>query len=159
MELLEFMLSLILEGTCINMNSLEYYRGVAAHIRAKDPATLAMVDELAQRVRATYRSSREHAAHAAMVSVVRQEDSGVCEALEGDCAICLQALRGPRPLVRLRPLSGCRDACGHFFHAHCVADWELRNLDLAPKSCPLCREPLGVIVRFWGDQESGLPRF
>jgi hypothetical protein len=158
-DILQFMLSLVLDGTCINMNSLEYYRGLAAHVRARDPETLARVEEFVEGVRTTYRSSREHATRAAMVPVTRQEEAGVREALDNDCAICLQALRGSRKLVRLRPLSGRRGACGHFFHAQCVAGWELRDLSLAPKTCPLCREPLGLVARFWEDQESVLPEF
>ena len=158
-DTLQFMLSLVLEGTCINMNSLEYYRTVAQHIRRHDPDLLARAENFAGAVRARYRSCREHAAITAMVPVVRDEDLGIQEALQSDCAICLRPLRGPRKLARLRPSSDSPLTCGHFFHAHCVAEWELGDQSLAPKSCPLCREPLGMTVRLWEDHESLRPRF
>lgn len=152
-------MSLVLEGTCINMNSLEYYKVVAEHIQRHDPDLVAKAEQFADAVRARYRSCREHAAVTALVPVTRSEDRGVREALENDCAICLRPLRGHQKLARLRPASDSKLACGHFFHAHCVAEWELGDASLAPKSCPLCREPIGLIVRFWGDHESIRPRF
>ena len=158
-DTLQFMLSLVLEGTCINMNSLDYYKLVAQHIRCHDPELVEKAEQFADAVRARYRSCREHAAVKALVPVTKSEDLGIREALENDCAICLQSLRGPRKLARLRPASDSQLSCGHFFHAHCVAQWELEAASLAPKSCPLCREPLGLVVRFWEDHESIRPRF
>jgi hypothetical protein len=57
----------------------------------------------------------------------------------GECAVCLQDLRGGDELKVERQRDGvsCSQLdCGHVFHSHCAVSWlEVR------RSCPLCRRP------------------
>jgi hypothetical protein len=158
--MLSSLLSLVLEGSSSNLATMQYYEGVARHVQAHDPELLAMVWTLVSRVRARYRSAKQHERHVACVPVTKQTDPHIVAVLEGDCAICLRPLAscGGNGVVRVRPASGDPTACGHFFHRDCLGRWELANV-LCPKTCPLCREDLGLVVHVWEDHESRYPLF
>lgn len=158
-DLLSVVLSLVLEGTSGNLATLPYYRKAARHAQEHDPALVGMLGDIVAWVRDKYRSARQHEFHASRVPVLKQVERHVKAALESDCAICLRPLKSPgHRLVRLKPASGSSGECGHFFHKDCIGEWELRHL-ITPKSCPLCRVDLGIIVQTWEDHESHRPQF
>lgn len=158
-DILPVMLSMVLEGTSGNLATLPYYRKVAQHVHERDPALTSMVSDLISLVRDKYRSARQHEFHAQQVPVTKAVDRRVHAQLDADCAICLRPLKAPgHRLVRLKPDSGSADECAHFFHKDCIGEWELRHL-IVPKSCPLCRVDLGLVVKTWEDHEAHRPRF
>lgn len=162
--LLSSLLALTLEGSGANLATMQYYEAVARHVQAHDGELLDMLSQLVARVRATYRTAKQHEYHMACVPVTKQTDARVTSMLDGDCAICLRPLSSggggaaATEVVRVRPASGDPTACGHFFHRDCLGHWELANV-LCPKTCPLCREDLGLVVHVWEDHESRYPMF
>lgn len=150
-------LALVLEGSSTNLSTLPYYNKVAKHAMERDPALMSTIRELVAHITAKYRSARQYEFHADRVPVTKQTDRRVRAALQSDCAICLRPLR-QGSLARLRAASGRADECGHFFHSHCIGEYELRNLH-ATKSCPVCRAELGPVVTKWLDHESHRPLF
>lgn len=153
---LGLLLSQVLDGPLLTFVGAAYYARLAEHVSVHDPATLDIADALVSRVRAMYRSQREHALVSALVPFVRSESPRVRAALDRDCAICLKPLRGPQRLVRLRAAGDdAAGTCGHFFHAECHADYEA--CPTSRRLCPLCRAGLSFAV--WEDHESDRPRF
>ena len=58
-----------------------------------------------------------------------------------DCAVCLEALGGSRPLTTL--------ACGHQLHSECAANVRRHHdqqLRAGGPPCPLCRRPMPVVA-------------
>jgi hypothetical protein len=158
-DLLPVMLSLVLEGTSGNLATMPYYRKASRHAHEHDPALVGMMTDMVTWIRDKYRSARQHDFHAQRVPVTKTTDRRVRTHLDSDCAICLRPLKAPgHRLVRLKPASGNADECGHFFHKDCIGEWELRHL-ITPKSCPLCRVDLGIVVSTWEDHESFRPQF
>lgn len=157
--LLPVMLSLVLEGTSGNLATMPYYCKVSRHAHEHDPALVGMLTDIVAWIRDKYRSAHQHDFHAGRVPVTKTTDRRVRTQLEGDCAICLRPLKAPgHRLVRLKPTSENAEECGHFFHKDCIGEWELRHL-ISPKSCPLCRVDLGLVVKTWEDHESHRPLF
>ena len=143
--------------------SAAYYQTVANHIAAHDPDMMNAIRKLAGAVRNKYRSAWEHSQHVARVGCTKCVDSRVRHALDDDCALCLKPLRGPHRLIRLQAASRSPTECGHFFHASCVANWELANWErhrLGQRmACPMCRADLGTAISAWDDHEASDPRF
>ena len=158
-DILPVILSMVLEGTSSNLATSTYYRRAAVHASEQDPALMSMVGDLVAWVRDKYRSARQHEFHAQQVPITKTVDRRVRTHLDSDCAICLRPLKAPgHRLVRLKANSGNADECGHFFHKDCIGEWELRHL-IVPKSCPLCRVELGLVVKTWEDHEAHRPQF
>ena len=157
-DLLCNMLSLVLEASPVLPSTRGYYSRLTDHVKNDDPATVDLVCELAARVSGRYRSAREHALFASLVPMTKSLGPRAKSALDADCGICLKPLLGHSRLVRVRPVHGDPSRCAHFFHAACMADFELSQYGVS-KACPMCRADLGVAVMTWEDLESDRPRF
>jgi hypothetical protein len=137
-----------------------YYHKLGTYVMKHDPDVAAAICNLESIITSKYRSAQQYEHHVSRVPMIKQVDRRVESALQGDCAICLRPLNTGQ-LVRLKAANGQNDVCGHFFHRHCIAEYELRNLNTptTTKTCPMCRESLGPVIRQWSDHESHRPLF
>ena len=160
-DCLPMLLSTVLEtsaGEPASMASLDYYERLATYVTVFDPDLMALLARAIVHTRKTYRSASQHHYHVSMVPMQKRVDDRVREFLDQNCPVCLHKLGDdPRGVVRLKAAEpGQR--CGHFMHRNCFERFEAQNINVV-KSCPVCREDLGLIVNLWEDHESALPKF